>query len=94
MYPVEFPVEKPAAAPDKGGANQENYMCFLQYAHFGRIAVDLLVVGLAAERHERARHHVHEAPDELLEGGGLAFRGQLAGDAGGDLLKTPSARWA
>jgi len=51
----------------------------------GGVAVDLLVVGLATESHERTGHHVHEAPDELLERCRLSFRGQLAGDAGGDL---------
>jgi hypothetical protein len=56
-----------------------------QRLDIGRVAVDLLVVGLATERHERTGHHVHEAPDELLERRRLAFRRQLARDAGGDL---------
>ena len=47
----------------------------------GGVAVDLLVVGRAAECHQRPGHDVDEAPDELLEGGGLTFGRQLSGDA-------------
>ena len=51
----------------------------------GGVAVDLGVVGLAPQGHQGAGQDVHEAPDELLEGRRLAFRGQLPGDPGGDL---------
>ena len=49
------------------------------------VAVDLLVVGLAPERHQRPGHDVDEAPDELPERGRLPLGGELAGDPGGHL---------
>ena len=48
--------------------------------HIGGIAVDLLVVGRAAERDQCTGHDVDESPDELLERSRLALRRQLARD--------------